>query len=329
MLEHGGRLRQAARQYAIPLADWVDLSTGINPQVYPVGPLDPACWQRLPEDDDGLEAAATAYYGNHRLLALPGSQAAIQGLPKLFAPLAVACVAPMYEEHPHGWASAGHRLRRLPTLQRALAASTPVVVLCTPNNPTATLHARDELLDAAQQLHRRGGWLVVDEAFLDADPAQALVSLAGGDEAPNLIVLRSLGKFFGLAGARVGFVFGDADKLDRLREALGPWPLANPSRAVARAALEDAAWQAATRTELHAGAQRLAGLLAPFGEVGRCALFCTLKSISATQTAALFEHLARHAILTRRFDEHGLLRFGLPGSESAWQRLAAALAGYR
>ncbi len=202
MLEHGGRLRQAARQYAIPLADWVDLSTGINPQVYPVGPLDPACWQRLPEDDDGLEAAATAYYGNHRLLALPGSQAAIQGLPKLFAPLAVACVAPMYEEHPHGWASAGHRLRRLPTLQRALAASTPVVVLCNPNNPTATLHARDELLDAAQQLHRRGGWLVVDEAFLDADPAQALVSLAGGDEAPNLIVLRSLGKFFGLAGAR-------------------------------------------------------------------------------------------------------------------------------
>jgi cobalamin biosynthetic protein CobC len=81
VLEHGGRLRQAARQYAIPLADWVDLSTGINPQVYPVGPLDPACWQRLPEDDDGLEAAATAYYGNHRLLALPGSQAAIQGLP--------------------------------------------------------------------------------------------------------------------------------------------------------------------------------------------------------------------------------------------------------
>lgn len=328
MLEHGGRLRQAARHYDIALADWVDLSTGINPRVYPVtaaAALDPACWQRLPEDDDGLEAAAAAYYGNHRLLALPGSQAAIQGLPKLFAPLVVACVAPMYEEHPHGWANAGHRLRRLPTLARALAASTPVVVLCNPNNPTATLYARDELLDAEQQLRRRGGWLVIDEAFLDADPAHALVSLAGSEEAPNLIVLRSLGKFFGLAGARVGFVFGAADKLDRLREMLGPWPLANPSRAVARAALEDRAWQEATRHALHAAAQRLAALLAPFGDVSRCALFCTLKS---TQTAALFEYLARHAILTRRFDEHGLLRFGLPGDEDSWQRLAQALAAF-
>ena len=325
MLEHGGRLRQAARQYGIPLADWVDLSTGINPQVYPVAPLDPRCWQRLPEDDDGLEAAATAYYGNSRLLALPGSQAAIQGLPKLFAPLAVACVAPMYEEHPHGWTKAGHRLRRLPTLARALAAATPVVVLCNPNNPTATLHARDELLDAAQQLGRRGGWLIVDEAFIDADPENSITAQAGSEEAPNLIVLRSLGKFFGLAGARVGFVFGAADKLDRLREMLGPWPLANPSRAVARAALEDLGWQATTRHALHAAADRLAALLAPFGEVHRCALFCTLK---CEQAAALFEHLARHAILTRRFDEHGLLRFGLPDSEADWQRLAAALAGY-
>ena len=322
MLEHGGRLRLAAQQSGIPLADWVDLSTGINPRVYPVAPLDPACWQRLPEDDDGLEDAAAEYYGNDRLLALPGSQAAIQGLPKLFAPQAVACVTPMYEEHPHGWANAGHRLRRLPTLARALAAATPIVVLCNPNNPTATLRARDELLDAAQQLRRRGGWLIVDEAFIDAEPEHAIVALAGSDEAPNLVVLRSLGKFFGLAGARVGFVFGAADKLDRLREMLGPWPLSHPSRAVARAALEDLDWQATTRHALHAAADRLAALLAPFGEVHRCALFCTLK---CEQAAALFEHLARRAILTRRFDEHGLLRFGLPGDEGSWQRLAQAL----
>ena len=106
---------------------------------------------------------------------------------------------------------------------------------------------------------------------------------------------------------------------------LGPWPLSNPSRAVARAALENRDWQQATRHALHAAADRLAALLAPFGDVGRCALFCTLRS---TQTAQLYEHLARHAILTRRFDEHGLLRFGLPGSDAEWQRLATALAGY-
>ena len=101
MLEHGGRLRAAAQYYEIPLADWLDLSTGINPDGYPVPPLDPACWNRLPEEDDGLEAAAARYYGNSRLLALPGSQAAIQALPTLFSPAAVACVTPVYEEHTH------------------------------------------------------------------------------------------------------------------------------------------------------------------------------------------------------------------------------------
>lgn len=322
MLEHGGRLRQAAQQYAIPLADWIDLSTGINPQVYPLPAIDPLCWQRLPEDDDGLEAAATAYYGNDRLLALPGSQAAIQGLPLLFQRQFVACVTPMYEEHPHGWQSAGHQLRRLPTLARALAAATPIVLLCNPNNPTATRQTRDELLDAATRLRQRGGWLIVDEAFVDAEPESSVVTLAGSDDYPNLIVLRSLGKFFGLAGARVGFVFAAAPKLDRLREMLGPWPLSHPSRAVARAALADTAWQDAARQTLVGASHRLAALLAPLGEVGRTALFCTLKT---PHTAALYERLARRAILTRRFDAHGLLRFGLPGDEGGWQSLALAL----
>jgi cobalamin biosynthetic protein CobC len=323
VLEHGGRLRLAAQQLAIPLAEWVDLSTGINPQSWPVAPIDPLCWQRLPEDDDGLEAAAAAYYGNDRLLVLPGSQAAIQGLPALFRPVAVACLSPIYEEHPQSWQRAGHRLRRLPTLTRALAAATPNILLCNPNNPTAIAIARSELIDAAQKLHQRGGWLIVDEAFVDADPESSVVALAGSDAHPNLIVLRSLGKFFGLAGARVGFIFGDAEKIDRLREMLGPWPVANASRAVARAALEDLAWQAAARENLLAASQRLGALLAPFGEVSRTALFCTLKG---ADNAALYQHLARRAILTRRFDQNDLLRVGLPGSEEQWLRLAAALA---
>jgi len=313
---------RAAQHYGIPLTDWLDLSTGINPEVYPVRAIDPACWNRLPEDDDGLEAAAAAYYGNDRLLVLPGSQAGIQALPATFRPLVIACVSPLYEEHPQAWERAGHKLRRLPNLARALAASTPNILLCNPCNPTAMLRPRAELLDAAAQLQRRGGWLIVDEAFADPEPENGIAALAGSDEAPNLIVLRSLGKFFGLAGARVGFVFGAADKLDRLREMLGPWPVAHPSRAVARQALEDFDWQAATRERLAASSQRLADLLAPLGEVARTALFCTLKS---KQIAELAEHFSLRAILTRQFDTHGLVRFGLPGSEAAWQRLAQAV----
>ncbi|MDR2112349.1 MAG: aminotransferase class I/II-fold pyridoxal phosphate-dependent enzyme, partial [Candidatus Accumulibacter sp.] len=254
MLEHGGRLRRAARNHGIPLADWLDLSTGINPEMYPVAAVDPQVWQRLPEDDDGLDAAAAAYYGNDRLLALPGSQAAIQSLPFLFKPMTVACVSPLYEEHPQAWERAGHRLRRLPSLQRALSVMTPVVLLCNPNNPTAERVPREVLLDTAEQLRRRGGWLIVDEAFGDAEPENTLAALAGREAAANLIVLRSLGKFFGLAGARVGFILAAADKLDRLREMIGPWSIAHPSRIVARRALEDAPWQIAARKKLAAAA---------------------------------------------------------------------------
>lgn len=323
MLEHGGRLRSAAHQFGIPLTDWIDLSTGINPHSYPVAPIDPVCWNRLPEENDGLEAAAAAYYGNDRLLVLPGSQAAIQALPALFSPVVVACLSPLYEEHPQAWERCGHKLRRLPNLPRMLAAMTPNVLLCNPNNPTATLLPRAELLDAAEQLKKRGGWLIVDEAFGDPEPENCVASLAGSEEAPNLIVLRSLGKFFGLAGARVGFLFGAPDKLDRLREVLGPWPVSHPSRAAAKQALEDSAWQVAARTELAADSQRLAELLAPLGEVSRTALFCTVKS---ALTNELFEHFARRAILTRHYSSTDLLRFGLPDGASQWQRLTAAIA---
>lgn len=326
MLEHGGRLRLAAEQYDIPLPDWLDLSTGINPDAYPVQAIDPACWQRLPEDDDGLEAAAAAYYGNNRLLALPGSQAAIQALPQLFRPGFLACVAPLYQEHPHAWERAGHKLRKLPTLQRALAATTPNVLLCNPNNPTASTLSRETLLDAAQQLAQRGGWLIVDEAFADVEPENCVTPLAGSDVAPNLLVLRSLGKFFGLAGARVGFLFGAAEKRERLREMLGPWAVSHPARAVARQALTDREWQLATRMRLKAAAKRLHGLLAPLGDTQASALFCTLKTPAVESLAA---HFASRAILTRRFDEQGLLRFGLPGNENEWQRLASAVDEWR
>ena len=326
MLEHGGRLQLAAQRYGHPLAAWVDLSTGINPEAYPIPPIDPAIWQRLPEDHDGLEAVAASYYSNDRLLVLPGSQSGIQMLPATFKPQVVACVSPLYAEHPQAWERAGHKLRHLPTLQRALAAATPNILLCNPNNPTATILSREVLLDAADRLQQRGGWLIVDEAFADPEPANGVVELAGSEAAPNLIVLRSLGKFFGLAGARVGFLFGATEKLERMREMLGPWPVSNPSRAVACHALKDSAWQTRMRDTLAASSQRLVKQLELIGEVSRTALFCTMKT---PHVDALFEHLARHAILTRRFDQHHLLRFGLPGPETEWQRLANALAEWK
>lgn len=328
MLEHGGRLRAAATRYGIPLADWLDLSTGINPEPWPVPPIPADCWARLPETGDGLEEAATAYYGNPNLLPVAGSQAAIQLLPHMLPRAVVACISPIYSEHPQAWQRAGHRLRFLQNalLPRALAAATPYVLLCNPNNPTGDRHPHAIALDAAHQLKKRGGWLIVDEAFMDPTPEDSLTPLAGTDEAPNLIVLRSLGKFFGLAGARVGFIFAAADILNKINEAMGPWAISGPSREVSRLALQDTAWQAAARPRLIAAGQRLQALLTPLGEVKSTALFATLNS---PQAADLHDALARQGILTRHFDQQPLLRFGLPGNEGEWQRLADALATWK
>ncbi|WP_371323780.1 threonine-phosphate decarboxylase CobD [Dechloromonas sp. ZY10] len=328
MLEHGGRLRAAATRHGILLADWLDLSTGINPQGWPVPALPASVWNRLPEDDDGLEAAAAAYYGNDQLLPLAGSQAAIQMLPALFPHAAIACLGPLYAEHPHAWQQAGHKLRQLnhATLTRALSAVTPYVLCCHPNNPTAVTQSREGLLEAAAQLQKRGGWLFVDEAFVDCTPELSVTPEAASAAAPNLIVFRSLGKFFGLAGARVGFLFAPEEIRHKLREALGPWAISGPAREVARLALADHAWQSATRPRLRAAGERLAELLGRCGEVRHTPLFATLSSERAGELA---DFLAARGILVRNFPEQALLRCGLPADEAGWQRLTAALTAWQ
>ena len=236
MLEHGGRLRRAAQHYGIAVADWVDLSTGINPNAYPAPAVPASAWQRLPEDDDGLDAAAAAYYGSSALLAVAGSQPAIQALPAVLSGARVSLLAPSYAEHAHAWrARTPHFFAAdadaAETAEAAVDAS-DIVVLVQPNNPTGALFARSRLLDWHARLARRGGWLVVDEAFIDPTPDASLAPMAGAD---GLVVLRSLGKFFGLAGARVGFVLAPAAVRAQLAEQLGH------GRSAARHAMSHAA----------------------------------------------------------------------------------------
>jgi len=306
----------------------LDLSATGNPEGWPVPPLPAAAWHRLPEGDDGLEAAAAAYYDNANLLPVAGALAAIRLLPAMLPRAVVACIGPLAGAHVEAWTQAGHRPRLLQnaTLPRALAAATPYVLLANPNDPTADRHPHAVAVDAARQLKKRGGWLIVDESLIDPTPDESLTPLAGTAEAPNLIVLRSLDHFFGLAGARVGFVFAAPDLLARMAAAMGPWTVAGPSRAAARLALLDTAWHGAMRPRLLAAGERLHQLLAPFGEVKSTALFAAL---STPQAAELHAHLARHGILVYRFEQAPLLRFGLPGDEADWQRLAAALAAWK
>lgn len=330
MLEHGGRRRAAARRYGIPEADWLDLSTGINPQAYPVPPLDADDWRRLPEDDDGLLETACACYGAHRVVALAGSQPAIQSLPFLLPRGRVAVLAPTYAEHAWHWQRAGHAVRRFAAHELAAVADTAdAVVLCNPNNPDAALFAPEALVAAAERLQVRGGHLIVDEAFVDAMPERSVIAQAGRG-LPGLVVLRSLGKFFGLAGARVGFVAAAPALRDALAEAAGPWPLGGPARKVALAALADRDWQAAARHRLAADSARLAALLAPLaGDPPPRVhpLFVWLPTPHATQRA---DALAQAGILVRHFDDPATpeargLRVGLPATGQDWRRLEHAI----
>lgn len=322
MLEHGGRLLHAARAYGIPPERWLDLSTGISPFAWPVPPIPPSAWQRLPEDDDGLVEAACAYYGAAHLLPVAGSQAAIQALPMLRRPSHVGVIAPGYNEHAQAWRRAGHAVDTLPAASLLADVSRfDVIVLIHPNNPGGDRFDVATLLACHQALASRGGWLVVDEAFMDATPERSLCGEAGRE---GLIVLRSPGKFFGLAGARAGFVAAHPVLLEALREQLGPWTLSGPMRFVVKQALADVAWHAAAREWLRAGSDRLASMLSRHGmaPTAGCSFFQWWRD---TRAETVHRALARQGILTRLFATPASLRFGLPADDMAFQRLDKAL----
>jgi cobalamin biosynthesis protein CobC len=321
MLEHGGNLAFAAKQYGIPLENWLDLSTGINPNGYPIPDIPSAAWQRLPLDNDGLIAAACAYYGAPFALATSGSQAALQVLPQLRAPCKIVMPKTMYQEHAYAWKRHGHDIRFFDSRpNEVILNQADVVLLCNPNNPTAIQFSPKELLNIHAQLANRGGWLVVDEAFIDATPEY---SLARYTHLEGLFVLRSLGKFFGLAGARVGFLLAPEPWLNKVQEIIGPWPLTGASRLIAKQALSNADWQVNARIQLSANSERLAKLLHKYGltpEAGT-ALF---QFIPTTQSEAIHKALAEQGIWIRLFSDISGLRFGLP-SENGWRKLEDAL----
>ncbi|USR41428.1 threonine-phosphate decarboxylase CobD [Ectopseudomonas hydrolytica] len=322
MLEHGGRLRAAAQRYGIPLEDWLDLSTGIAPYGWDLPPVPAQAWARLPEINDGLEAAARDYYGAASLLPVAGSQAAIQALPRLRTHSNVGILAPTYAEHAAAWRREGHRITKLSegSVHRALP-QLDVLLVVNPNNPTGRLIEPARLLDWHDELAERGGWLVVDEAFIDCTPQH---SLAAYSDMPGLIVLRSFGKFFGLAGLRLGFVLAAQALLDELEALLGPWAVSGPARSIARQLLADSDGQRRQRERLLADGERLAALLRDCGlpPTGGSALFqfcCTRRAVPC------MELLARRGILIRLFAELDSLRFGLPADEAGWLRLEQGL----
>jgi cobalamin biosynthetic protein CobC len=325
-MKHGGDLSEAIAQFGGAPESWLDLSTGINPWTYPVPAELPAwAWQRLPvrtAERDLIEAARTAYNvpAGVDIAIAAGTQALIQMLPHVMTGGAVAIAGPTYNEHAAAFARAGRKVLSIGLA--ALPSGVTHAVVVNPNNPDGRITSREVIAAAARQLAKFGGCLIVDEAFADVAPNCSAIELCR--ELP-IVVLRSFGKFFGLAGLRLGFAIATPDLAADITAALGPWPVSGPALAIGRAALSDQQWTDATRQRLKQQANELDAVLHAAGldAAGGTSLFRLARHRDAL---AIHARLARQHIWTRSFDHAAdLLRFGLPADESALARLASAL----
>lgn len=333
-ISHGGDLDQARRLFPDAPGPWIELSTGINPWPWS-GPdglanleLPPEVWTRLPaaSAENALREAVAAYLGvgdSAAIIAAPGTQTLIQWLPRLRPIGRVAVVGPTYAEHARAWAGMGHRTSTVPDMASAVESGAEVVVVVNPNNPDGRIVDAETLSWAADRLVGRGGWLVVDEAFADTHPELSVAAHA--PTTPGLIVLLSFGKFFGLAGVRLGLAVAAPPLAAVIARALGPWAVSGAALEIGARAYADETWIESTRARLAREAAALDETLATAGlpVVGGTTLFRLVEHESA---GAVFERLARAGIWTRPFADHPRrLRFGLPPDDGARIRLAEAL----
>ncbi|MCP3381920.1 MULTISPECIES: threonine-phosphate decarboxylase CobD [unclassified Bradyrhizobium] len=320
MREHGGNLDLAQQRFGGRAEDWIDLSTGINRLPYPVGEIDAHSWQALPsrsEIEALHQAARHAYRTSEPIVAMGGAQATIQLLPQLAPRGRARILAPTYNEYAPVLSAAGWEVEEVRALDALAGANLAIVV--NPNNPDGRRYAPDDLLALLPLV----GHLVIDESFADAVPELSLASEAGR---PGLLILRSFGKFYGLAGLRLGFVIGDSADIGKLAAASGPWPVSGAAIAIGRRALRDDVWAKATSARLARDCVRLDAMVQPHGWrlLGGAPLFRLYETPDAL---AAQEKLAYGQIWSRVFAQNpSWLRLGLPGAEAEWSRLAEVLA---
>jgi len=319
--DHGGDLDAAIARHGGAPADWLDLSTGINPRPYPLPTLPARAWGALPtraEIAALCDAARAAYGTDADIVPLAGAQAAIQIVPHLHPAGRARVLTPTYNEHAATLRAAGWQVEECATLDALRGADLAVVV--NPNNPDGRRHPTEALTDLGQSV----GLLVVDESFCDAEPTLSLAGRLSAD-ADRIVVQRSFGKFYGLAGLRLGFVLTGGRLADRMRAMGGPWPVSGPAIAIGQTALGDDAWRTETAARLDRDAARLDALCVAAGWslVGGTSLFRTYETGDA---AAARTRLAEGRIWARIFPYSPTwIRLGLPGDEPGWSRLAERL----
>ncbi len=327
MIHHGGQLSLLRQRYPEAPEPLIDLSTGINPFSYPVRSIPETAYTRLPEAAHirELKEAAAAAYGarDPDLVAVaPGTQILISSLPRILPAGRVAIRSPTYGEFAAVWNAAGASV--VESADTTVLEEGEVAILCNPNNPDGRRLDPKILRELQVRRALSGSRLIVDEAF--AEFSEAGLSVVPAVPQPGLIVLRSFGKAYGLAGLRLGFLIAEPDIARGVEAALGPWPVSGIAIRVALTALRDEAWREQMAERLARAGERLDSLLSAHGlaAVGGTSLF---RLVGHRDAPAIAAALGRAGILVRDFPERpDWLRFGLPPDEAAWARLQAALA---
>ncbi len=310
--DHGGGLDAAIARFGGTRADWIDLSTGINPIPYPLPEIPSRFWQALPDSGDqaALKSAARTFWDipdTADIAAASGVSALIAALPRLAPPAQVGIAQPTYNEHAASFAAFGWDVQ-------TDAADTNVYVH--PNNPDGRLWPRDTIRANHKTL------TIIDESFCDTTPTHSHIRLAAE---PGYVVLKGLGKFWGLAGLRLGFAVAQPDTIALLENMLGPWAISGPAQHIGTAALSDTAWASQTRDTLATDAQRLDDLMAAAGAASPCGT-SLFRSYHVANAQTWFEKLANARILSRVFPySDTMIRLGLPGSPAHWSRLEQVL----
>jgi len=327
---HGGDLYAASQRYGVDINSWVDLSTGINPNAYPCDNISRAAFCQLPYIHPDFYTAAKHYYGATNLLAVSGSQAVIQALPYILQQKSLLIPEVGYQEYAKHWRKAGALTQTYPSFELAqsrLAIEKSLtlqpnqhVLIINPNNPTGLRFSCTDLLQYSAML-ADNAYLIVDEAFADLEPSASLLQKSLPD---NVIVLRSFGKFFGLAGVRLGFVMASDQILDRLNARLGLWQINGPAQELAINAFNDTAWQQEARLLIEKNSHLCQQLFQPLMQ--HCQLIEGIYQglfssyLLPRQTAYdIFEYFAQAGILFRVVevdDQKAILRVGILSSQS-------------
>ena len=317
-IHHGGDIDLAIKKYGGEREDWIDLSTGINGTSYP--------WQQsikfelrnLPSNKllVNLERAASAAYKvaeNTETAAVSGAQQIISLLPICLKSYnSVAILGPTYNEYEKAFKSSGIKAQTVSEVSKL--SSSDIAIIVNPNNPTGKVIA-EEILD---DLSKKVRILIIDESFKTFSSRRI-------QKFENVIQINSLGKFFGLAGVRLGFVSGPSDFIKSVRRMLGPWPISSIAAEIGTIALNDNTWISEMEKILLEGSNVLhkACSTKNWKLVGKTNLFHTYATSSSLEVEKQF---AAHYIWIRTFDySETWVRLGIPTSKYEWTRVRQAL----